>query len=118
MKTDILLNLTAAQAEAVTPAIRGRLTLQQCVDQGQHGLLIRAEVYHSHRPSAEELRAEAKRIREWKRDPDEAHYICRHGRDLGHPYGPDYMCGECESYGQDEEADQLEQLAAEQERGS
>jgi hypothetical protein len=98
--------------------LKGELTERQCRESGAHATIERelGGTGHRHRPGPEELRAEAQRIRDWERDPDEAHYVCRHGTDLGHPWGPDYMCGTCEQFGQDEEANELEAYAAELEK--
>jgi len=102
------LDLTPEQAEAIGPAIRGGLTLAQCEAQGQHQLLIRAEVYHEHRPSPAELRAEAQRLRGWTRDGSG---YCRHGAYVG-GCGIDWMCGPCEDQDQWAEAEELEAIAA------
>lgn len=114
---------TAEQYATAARAIHGQMTEQQCRDSGAHATLADWNqpispdgIPHRHRPGPVELRAEAARIRTWKRDETEAHYICRHGRDLGHPWGADLMCGECEQQDQWTEADELEAYAAELER--
>ena len=82
-------DLTPEQAQSLAPAIRGTLTLAQCEARGTHALLD--EVYHPHRISADEVRAEAARLRAWESDGS-GH--CPHGMYTG-GIGIDWMCGSC-----------------------
>lgn len=96
----------------VVDALRGDLTERQCEATGAHALLTTESMPHTHREGPAAIRAEAKRLREWKRD-DSGH--CRHGVYVGGS-GIDWMCGPCEDRDQWTEADELEAYAAELER--
>lgn len=97
---------------AITQALRGQLTEGQCWNTGTHAVLVTESMPHVHAPGADELRAEARRLRAWRRNDDGT---CRHGVYVG-GVGIDWMCGQCEQRGADEEASELEKLAEEVQR--
>lgn len=104
----------AKRYSSAVRALQGKLTERQCRESGAHATIERecGDVPHNHRPGPEELRAEALRLRSWRRDDSGT---CRHGAYVGGS-GIDWMCGPCEDMTAEEEARELDAYAAELER--